>query len=76
MRRISAILLLLSATVTAQAPARRVIDFESEHLVRRRPALCSGRETSSRMDRSRDEASPERGNVAQTDADSTSYRFP
>ena len=80
MKAIVGMLVVLSASAAAQAPSRRVIDFESDKSGQApagfvfaltgsgRPGVWSVR---------KDDASPERGNVlAQTDADATSYRFP
>jgi hypothetical protein len=73
-------ILLLGVALTAQTPSRRVIDFEADKAGQApagftfaltgigRPGAWSVR---------RDDSSPDRGNVlAQTDTDSTSYRFP
>jgi hypothetical protein len=73
-------LLLLSTTLAAQTPTRRVIDFESDTSGQPpsgfsfaltgtgRPGVWVVR---------KDDAAADRGNVlAQTDADRTSYRFP
>ena len=73
-------LLLLSTVVAAQTSARRVIDFESDK-VGQAPAMFSFALTGSGRPGvwvvRKDEAAVDRGNVlAQTDADSTSYRFP
>jgi hypothetical protein len=73
-------LLLLSATLAAQTPLRRVIDFESDQ-VGQTPAMFSFALTGSGRKGvwvvRKDEAAVDRGNVlAQTDADRTSYRFP
>lgn len=78
--KVPLVLLLLSATLAAQSPSRRVIDFESDK-VGQAPALFSFGLTGSGRTGvwlvKRDDASAERGNVlAQTDADRTSYRFP
>jgi len=78
--KVPLVLLLLSATLAAQTPSRRVIDFESDK-VGQVPALFSFALTGSGRTGvwlvKRDDASAERGNVlAQTDADRTSYRFP
>jgi hypothetical protein len=73
-------LMLMSAALSAQVPARRVIDFESD-TAGQPPASFSFALTGSGrpgvwMVR-KDESAAERGNVlAQTDADRTSYRFP
>jgi hypothetical protein len=80
MKVISGLLLLMSAAMTAQAPSRRVIDFESDK-AGQAPAgfvfALTGSGRPGAWSVRRDDASPERGNVlAQTDADSTSYRFP
>ena len=75
-----AMLLLLSAALAAQTPPRRVIDFESDPPGQAPPGFVfalTGSGRSGAWSIRRDDASPERGNVlAQTDADSTSYRFP
>jgi hypothetical protein len=80
MKRFAGLLLLLSAAVTAQTPSRRVIDFESDKAGRAPGGFLFGLTGAGRPGAwsvRRDDASPERGNVlAQTDADSTSYRFP
>lgn len=73
-------LLLVSATLAAQNPSRRVIDFESDS-VGQPPAGFSFALTGSGRQGvwvvRKDDAAAERGNVlAQTDADRTSYRFP
>jgi hypothetical protein len=73
-------LMLLSAALAAQAPMRRVIDFESDK-VGQPPAMFSFALTGSGRPGvwvvRKDEAAADRGNVlAQTDADRTSYRFP
>ncbi len=78
--RFAMCLLLLSAVLGAQAPARRVIDFESD-APSRAPAgftfALTGNGRPGAWSVRKDDASPERGNVlAQTDSDSTSYRFP
>ena len=78
--KVPLVLLLLSATLAAQSPSRRVIDFESDK-VGQAPALFSFGLTGSGRTGvwlvKRDDASAERGNVlAQTDTDRTSYRFP
>jgi hypothetical protein len=80
MKPITGIWLLLSAAVAAQTPSRRVIDFESD-TIGKAPAgfvfALTGNGRPGAWSIRRDDASPERGNVlAQTDADSTSYRFP
>jgi hypothetical protein len=80
MRLRVAIVLLLGTTVTAQTPSRRVIDFESEK-AGQAPAgfvfALTGSGRPGAWSVRRDDSSPDRGNVlAQTDADSTSYRFP
>ena len=72
--------LWLGTVVAAQAPLRRVIDFESDKSGQA-PAGFSFALTGSGRPGvwtvRRDDASPERGNVlAQTDGDPTSYRFP
>jgi hypothetical protein len=72
--------LLLSTALIAQAPSRRVIDFESDK-VGQPPASFSLALTGSGRPGvwvvRKDESAPERGNVlAQTDPDRTSYRFP
>jgi hypothetical protein len=74
------ILLFLGAAIAAQAPSRRVIDFESDK-PGQAPAgfvfALTGSGRPGAWSVRGDDASPERGNVlAQTDADSTSYRFP
>ena len=73
-------LLLLSVTLGAQAPSRRVIDFESDKVGQAPAAFSFGLTGSGRPGVwivRKDEAVPDRGNVlAQTDADRTSYRFP
>ena len=75
-----AMMLLLGVALTAQTDSRRVIDFESDR-VGQAPAgfvfALTGGGRAGAWSVRRDEASPERGHVlAQTDADSTSYRFP
>jgi hypothetical protein len=75
-----AMILLLGVSVTAQAPSRRVIDFEADK-AGQAPAgfvfALTGRGHPGAWSVRRDDSSPDRGNVlAQTDADSTSYRFP
>jgi len=80
MKVLAGILLLLNASAAAQAPARRVIDFESDK-TGQAPAgfvfALTGSGRPGAWSVRRDDASPERGNVlAQTDADGTSYRFP
>ena len=73
-------LLFVSATLAAQTPSRRVIDFESDS-VGQPPsgfsfALTGGGRPGVWVVRKEDRAA-DRGNVlAQTDADGTSYRFP
>jgi hypothetical protein len=80
MKPIAGILLLLSATLAAQTPSRRVIDFESDSAGKAPSGFVYALTGSGRPGAwsiRRDDASPERGNVlAQTDADSTSSRFP
>ena len=73
-------MLLFSAVVGAQTPSRHVIDFESD-TAGQAPAgfvfALTGSGRPGAWSIRRDDASPERGNVlAQSDADSTSYRFP
>src|SRR5688572_2399789 len=80
MKVVCGFILLMSVAGAAQAPARRVIDFESA-TPRQTPAgftfALTGSGRPGAWSVRKDEASPERGNVlAQTDADSTSYRFP
>lgn len=72
--------LVLSAALAAQTPARRVIDFESDK-AGQPPASFSFALTGSGRPGvwvvRKDDAVPDRGNVlAQTDADRTSFRFP
>jgi hypothetical protein len=76
----AAMILLLGVGLTAQTSSRRVIDFEAG-IAGQAPAgftfplTGSGRPGAWSV--RRDDSSPDRGNVlAQTDADSTSYRFP
>ena len=80
MKAISVFLLLTSVATAAQTPSRRVIDFESETSGQAPAGFTFGLTGSGRPGAwsvRKDDASPERGNVlAQTDADSTSYRFP
>jgi hypothetical protein len=73
-------LLVLSATLAAETPTRRVIDFESDKLGQA-PAMFSFALTGSGRSGvwvvRKDDAAADRGNVlAQTDTDRTSYRFP
>jgi hypothetical protein len=78
--KIVLLLPLLSAIVAAQAPSRRVIDFESDKAGHAPAGFTFGLTGSGRPGAwsvRKDDASSERGNVlAQTDADGTSYRFP
>jgi hypothetical protein len=72
--------MLLTTIVGAQAPARRVIDFESDR-PGQPPAsftfALTGSGTPGVWVVAKDEAFPDRGNVlAQADADRTNYRFP
>ena len=73
-------LTLLTGTLAAQTPARRVIDFDAEtagHAPAGFSFALTGSGRPGAWSIRRDDASPERGNVlAQTDADATSYRFP
>ena len=78
--KVTLVLLLLTATLAAQTPSRRVLDFESDK-AGQVPGLFSFALTGSGRPGvwlvKKDEASADRGNVlAQTDADRTSYRFP
>lgn len=80
MKAICGFLLLMSVAVAAQAPARRVIDFESA-TPGQAPAgftfALTGSGRPGAWSVRKDESSSDRGNVlAQTDADSTSFRFP
>jgi hypothetical protein len=80
MKAIVALSLLLSASIAAQAPSRRVMDFESDK-PGQAPAgfvfALTGSGRPGAWSVRNDDASPERGNVlAQSDADATSYRFP
>jgi hypothetical protein len=80
MKRVAGIVMLLTVTVGTQAPARRVINFESDRLGQPPGsftfALTGGGKPGVWVVK-KDETSADRGNVvAQTDADSTSYRFP
>jgi hypothetical protein len=80
MKVISGLLLLMSVAAAAQVPGRRAIDFESD-TAGQAPAgfmfALTGSGRPGAWSVRKDDASPERGNVlAQTDADSTSYRFP
>lgn len=73
-------LLVFSATLAAQTPTRRVIDFESDK-VGQAPAMFSFALTGSGRPGvwvvRKDDAAADRGNVlAQIDVDRTSYRFP
>ena len=80
MKVICGLLLLMSVALAAQTPPRRVIDFESDSPGQAPAGFTFGLTGSGRPGAwsvRKDDASPERGNVlAQTDADSTSYRFP
>ncbi len=81
MKATSGILLLMTVAVVAQTPPpRRVIDFESDKPGQAPGGFAFALTGSGRPGAwsvRKDDASPERGNVlAQTDADSTSYRFP
>ena len=80
MKAIAAALVLVGMTVTAQTPARRGIDLESDAPGQAPRGFTFGLTGSGRPGAwsvRRDDASPERGHVlAQTDADATSYRFP
>ena len=81
MKATSGILLLMTVAVAAQTPPpRRVIDFESDKPGEAPGGFAFALTGSGRPGAwsvRKDDASPERGNVlAQTDADSTSYRFP
>ena len=80
MKTISVFVLLTSVAIAAQTPSRRVIDFESDTSGQAPAAFTFGLTGSGRPGAwsvRKDDASPERGNVlAQSDADSTSYRFP
>ena len=73
-------LLLLSATLAAQTPSRRVIDFESDTAGQPPSGFSSALTGSGRPGVwvvRKDDAAADRGKVlAQTDADRTSYRFP
>ena len=73
-------LLLLSATLVGQTPARRVIDFESDTAGQPPSGFSFALTGSGRPGVwvvRKDDAAAEGGNVlAQTDADRTSYRFP
>lgn len=80
MKKTLGIVLLLSTVAGAQAPARRVIDFEPDR-VGQPPASFTFALTGSGKPGvwivKNDETSPDRGKVlAQTDPDRTSYRFP
>jgi hypothetical protein len=80
MKAVISLLLICSAFVSAQTPARRVIDFESDRVGQAPPGFSFALTGSGRpgvWTVRNDDASPERGKVlAQTDTDSTSYRFP
>ena len=80
MKAVTGVLLLCSAVVAAQTPPRRVIDFEADRATQAPSGFTFALTGSGRpgvWTIRTDEASAERGNVlAQTDADSTSYRFP
>lgn len=80
MKAISVFLLLTSVATAAQTPSRRVIDFESDTPGQAPAGFTFGLTGSGKPGAwsvRKDDALPERGNVlAQTDADSTSYRFP
>ena len=80
MKVTASLLLLLSATPAAQAPQRRVIDFESDRVGQAPAGFSFGLTGSGRPGVwvvRKDEAGADRGNVlAQTDADRTSFRFP
>ena len=80
MKPIPVFVLLASAAIAAQTPSRRVIDFESDTSGQAPAGFTFGLTGSGRPGSwtvRKDDASPERGNMlAQTDADSTSYRFP
>ena len=80
MKALSGMLLLLSAAVAAQSQPRRMIDFESDKPGQTPAGFVFALTGSGRPGAwtvRRDDAAPDRGNVlAQTDADSTSYRFP
>ena len=81
MKATSGFLLLMTVAVAAQTPPpRRVIDFESDKPGQAPGGFAFALTGSGRPGAwsvRKDDASPERGNVlAQTDADSTSYRFP
>jgi hypothetical protein len=78
--KVTVSLLLLSAMLVAQAPERRIIDFESDSAGQPPASFAFGLTGSGRPGVwvvRKDDASPDRGNVlAQTDADRTSFRFP
>jgi hypothetical protein len=73
-------LLLAGATLAAQEPGRRVIDFESDKPGQPPSSFSFALTGSGRPGVwvvRKDDAAPDRGNVlAQTDPDRTSYRFP
>ena len=72
--------LVLGTALAAQAPSRRVIDFESDKVGQAPAGFSFGLTGSGRPGVwivKQDEEAAERGNIlAQTDADRTSYRFP
>ena len=80
MKAVTGVLLLCSVVASAQTPQRRVIDFESDKASQAPAGFTFGLTGSGSpgvWTVRTDEASADRGNVvAQTDADSTSYRFP
>jgi hypothetical protein len=80
MKWLCGILVLASGSLAAQAPPRRVIDFESDKAGQAPSGFAfalTGSGHPGAWSVRRDDASPERGNVlAQTDADATNYRFP
>ena len=78
--KIVLLLLLSTVVVAAQTSSRRVIDFEFDKAGTAPAGFTFGLTGSGRPGAwsvRKDDASVDRGNVlAQTDADSTSYRFP
>ena len=73
-------LVFLAAGASAQGPARRVVDFEKDRAGQQPAGFTfglTGRGRAGVWSIRQDDAATGRGNVlAQTDADSTSYRFP